>query len=76
MLSLAVYVGDVAVLSTYFTMTMGWLKVQPFHYANAVFGVPTLAFEISVHAWPVMPLTVTFCLVGWIGVWRTRHESS
>lgn len=75
-LSLAVYFGDVAVLSSYFLMTMGWAKVRPFHYANAVFGVPTLAFEISVHAWPVMPLTGVFCAVGWIGLWRTRNDHS
>jgi len=72
LLSLLVYIGDAWVLSTYALLAFGKIKVRPFHWANAVAGVPTITFEVLVHAWPVMPLTVVFCAVGWIGVWRTR----
>ena len=71
-LSLLVYIADAAVLSTYGLLAFGKIKPRPFHWANALGGVPTLLFEVGVHAWPVMPLTGTFCVLGWVGVWRTR----
>lgn len=73
-LSLFVYVGDAWVLTTYTLLAFEKIKPRPFHWANAGAGVPTLTFEALVHAWPVMPLTLVFCVVGWIGVWRTRHD--
>jgi hypothetical protein len=74
-LSLLVYVGDVWVIGTYTLLALGKIKVRPFHWANAGAGVPTIIFEVLVHAWPVVPLTGVFCIVGCIGTWRNRHDS-
>ena len=80
-LSFIVYIADVFILGTYGLMAAldahaaPWVarrRTQWFHWANAAGGVPTLWFEVTVHAWPVIPLTATFCVLGIIGTWRTR----
>jgi hypothetical protein len=74
-LQLLGYVSDVWVLSTYF-----WLahrsKTLPFHWANALGAVPLLVAEYQLGAWQVIPLTGTFCLLGWFGLakaWRAKR---
>jgi hypothetical protein len=72
-LSLLVYVSDVFVLGTYGLLAIMHERAERwFHWANALGGAPTILFELHARAYPVMPLTVTFCVLGWVGVWRTR----
>lgn len=80
-LSFIVYIADVFILGTYALLAAvsphasPWVqrkRAQWFHWANMAGGAPTLIYEATVHAWPVMPLTGVFCLVGTIGTWRSR----
>lgn len=67
-LDIIAYVSDAWVLATY-----AWLarraKPIPFHWANALGAAPLLVIEVTQKAWPVLPLTSTFCLLGWWGLW-------
>ena len=69
-LSALVYVLDAWVLGTYALLAKRG-KARPFHWANAVGAIPTVTFEVLVHAWPIIPLTGTFGVLGWVGVWST-----
>lgn len=65
-LSVLAYIADAAILGTY-----AWLSrkgpSRPFHIANALGAIPLLAVEVTAHAWPVLPVTASFGLVGWYG---------
>lgn len=63
------YVADVAILGTYALLARTG-KARPFHWANALGVFPVAAVEVVAHAWPVMPLTLTFGVLGWVGVLR------
>lgn len=61
------YVADAFILSTYGLAVFTGVA-RPFHWANAIGGIPLLAVEILTGAWPVVPLTATFTVLGWVGV--------
>ena len=64
------FIGDAAVLGTYWAMvrfgTQRW--TDRFNLANALGWPPVVAIEIAAGAWAALPLTVVF---GAIGVWGT-----
>jgi hypothetical protein len=77
-LDLLAYASNAWVLGTY-----AWLARRgaalPFHFANALGAAPLIAIEIRQEAWPVIPLTGTFCAIGWIGLvteYRNRKARS
>lgn len=72
-LSAVAYASDAWVLGTYFLMTRG-KPARWFHFANALGAAPLLVIEVAQRAWPVLPLTVAFCAIGWLGLWQTRRR--
>lgn len=72
-LNLVAYVSDAFVLGTYALLARTG-RALPFHWANALGAVPLLVVEVTTEAWPVVPLTLTFCVLGWVGViTEARH---
>lgn len=69
-LDLVAYASDAWVLITYAVLARSG-RARPFHWANALGAAPLLVVEVTTHAWPVLPLTVTFCTLGWVGVRKT-----
>lgn len=63
------YAADAAILGSYAYLTRTG-KAWWFHAANAVGFVPLMLIEVLAHAWPVLPITVTFGLLGAYGVVR------
>lgn len=59
------WAADVAILWTYARSTHG--PVRPFHWANAIGGIPLAVVEVQAGAWQVLPITVAFTLLGWKG---------
>lgn len=67
------WVASAAIIGTYFGWTVLGKPARWFHAANALGGLPLLAGEIALAAWQIMPITVVFTVVGWIG-WLEREE--
>jgi hypothetical protein len=68
------YLGSAVVLVTYFVMVRKGIE-RPFHWANALAFPPLLATEIAADAYAAMVLTVSFGILGWIGVLRGSGKS-
>lgn len=62
------YVSDAVVLVTYLLAALNPGNLIWFHWANALGAAPLLLVEIKQKAYPVIPLTATFCVLGWVGV--------
>lgn len=75
-LSILGYLADAAILGAYFWMTRWPQRAIWFHWANAVGCIPLVGIEIVTHAWPVLPLTATFGVLGAYGVRRQRPRTS
>lgn len=73
MLDLIAFVTDAVILTTYFLMARGRPALW-FHWANALGCIPLLVVEATSHAWPVMPLTAAFGLIGWAGVLHKENR--
>lgn len=73
-LTLLAYLADVAILGTYAALASGRYTARPFHYANALGGAPLVLIEVTTGAWPVLPLTLTFTVLGWWGVLKGDHS--
>lgn len=74
-LTILAYLGDAFVLGTYIGMALGRLHSHYFHLANGLAAPALLLVEVLTGAWPVIPLTLTFGVMGWIGWWRTRWQT-
>jgi len=74
MIAVVAYAADAAILGTYAFMAVRG-RPTPFHWANALGAVPLIAVEISAHAWPVVPVTASFGLIGWYGVLTTKRQT-
>jgi hypothetical protein len=66
------YLADAAIIGAYFAAVHTASKVQWFHWANAIGAVPLVAVESLTGAWAVLPLTVAFGVLGWIGALRPQ----
>lgn len=66
-LTLLGYLADVAILTTYAYLARTG-RARPFHAANAIGAVPLLVIETTTGAWPVVPLTLTFAVLGIVGL--------
>ena len=66
-LSALAYLADAVLISAYWWLVRGHSE-RPYHWANALGAVPLLAVEITARAWPLVPITGMFGVVGWIGV--------
>lgn len=62
------YLSDVWVLGAYFWFVHSGKHQLLFHWANALGAAPVLIAEVQLGAWQVLPLTATFCVVGWYGI--------
>lgn len=62
------YVADVFILGTYLLIAVAGWPVWWFHLANAIGCVPLLVVEYRQRAYPVMPLTGAFGVIGWLGL--------
>ena len=66
------YAASIWVLLTYWVMAEHG-DVRPFHWANAVGGPILVATTLATVGWvPLLTLTITFSLLGMLGLWRTR----
>ena len=72
-LALVTYLADAVILLTYGLTLRG--HVRPFHWANALGCIPLIAVEVTTGAWPVLPLTAVFGVIGWIGVIKTKEQN-
>lgn len=70
-LTILAYLADAAILGTYALIALApegkygrW-----FDLANGLGAPPLIVIEVAAHAWPVLPITVTFGVLGWLGVW-------
>lgn len=70
LLSISGYAADAWILFTYWLLARGG-KARAFHLANAIGCIPLISIEALQHAWPVIPLTATF---GVIGAWGLLKE--
>ena len=73
LLTALAYLADAFILLTYGLTLRG--HVRPFHWANALGCVPLIAVEVTTGAWPVLPLTASFGVIGWIGVFKTKEQA-
>lgn len=64
------YVADALILGTY-ALAVRTGRLFWFHAANAVGFVPLCIVELAQHAYPVLPVTGTFGVLGIVGVWRS-----
>lgn len=62
------YVADAFILGTYLLIAVAGWSVWWFHLANALGCVPLLVIEYRQRAYPVMPLTASFGVIGWLGL--------
>ena len=62
------YISDVAVLATY-ALLVRRNKPLPFHWANALGGLPLIIAEVHARLWQVLVLTGTFTVLGWVGLY-------
>lgn len=62
------YAADAWIIGAYAATTRDPRRLRWFHWANALGCVPLLVVELVTHAYPVIPITGTFGLLGWIGV--------
>ena len=60
------YLADAVILGAYA------FRPRRFDLANAVGGPLLLAVEMTTGAWPIVPITATFTV---IGLWRCLHGS-
>ena len=72
-LALVTYAADAIIIGTYGLTLRG--RVRPFHWANALGCIPLIAVEVTTGAWPVLPLTAVFGVIGWIGVIKTKEQT-
>lgn len=66
------YAADGAILSTYWYLSATG-KALRFHLANALGCIPLIAIEVHQAAWPVLPLTAAFGVIGTYGLWKDVH---
>lgn len=65
------HLASASILVTY--ALMAWRgRIYPFHVANALGAPPLLWVEVSTGAWPVVPLTATFGVLGVVGMVKER----
>lgn len=74
MLEIIAYLSDAWVLATYALLARRG-RVVPFHWANALGAAPLLIIEVTQRAWPVIPLTGTFCVLGWVGLFTHYRKA-
>lgn len=68
-LNAVAYLADVAILAAYAYLARTG-RPRPFHWANALGAIPLLGVEIATGALPVIPLTLTFGVLGALGLFR------
>lgn len=68
------WAASLSVITTYFTWTVFGKPARWFHAANALGGLPLLAINILVGAWQIIPITLTFTAVGWIGLLERKPK--
>ena len=68
--------ANAVIIACYFNLATDPSKEsrRSFHWANALGCFPVLAVEFMTGAWSVVPLTACFGIIGWIGVFRGRHD--
>lgn len=73
LLNLFGYLADAWILSSYAVLARSG-RPSAFHMANAIGCIPLIAIEITQHAYPVLPLTGTFGVLGMYGAWKERND--
>lgn len=65
-LSILAWACSAWIVLSYGSMVFGEGSTKSFHWANAIGGIPLLAYGVASHSWPYIPITATFCFFGWI----------
>lgn len=68
-LSLVALAANVWILATYALLARTG-RERPFHWANAIGCLPLLAVELVTGAWSIVPLSLTFGVLGLVGVMK------
>ena len=63
----AAWAGTVMVLSTYALSALTG-NALPFHWANALGGIPLIAVQIRGRVFQPMVVTAAFTIIGWVGI--------
>lgn len=73
---LATYLLDAAIVLSYLGMVLGLRPARDFHWANALCGPFLVVNTIASVGWtPILVLTITFTIAGWIGVLKGQHHA-
>lgn len=70
-MSFLLYLVDALIVGTYLGHVVGRLPLRAFHAANAFGGPVLFAGTLATTGWvPLLVLTITFTIAGWIGLVR------